>query len=94
MRHTLPCLLLLAACATGGVRQLRRDDAGGSYRLEGDDDIARDALQQAMDRHCGPGNHEIVQTSPARDVEYRCKNAPTPPTAGSGASSGGGGVGY
>ena len=96
MKTVVLGLVLLTACASGGVRQLRRDDAGGAYALEGDEGKARAALTQAMTRHCGADNFEEVPPAEGAapgEVAYRCKTAPAKPAAGP-ASGGGGDIGY
>lgn len=90
-------MVLLAACASGSVRQVRRDAAGGAYVLEGDPGKARAALTQAMTRHCGADNFEEVPAAEGAapgEVAYRCKTAPVTPAAGSASSGGGGDIGY
>lgn len=53
-------LLIVTLAACGSARLVRRDQAGGTYALEGNREKAMEAAQQEMARHCGPAGYQIV----------------------------------
>jgi hypothetical protein len=100
LASSLLAVVVSASCASSGsIRQLRREDSGGAYQLEGDEAAARAALERSMQRHCGAGNYEVVPPADGgsalpREVAYRCLQAPSTVPATPAPSSGGGGSVY